>query len=949
MKTSNKRLPSGLVQTHGSAARLAGSAFAYASALSPRPIAAAVMLSLAVSGMAHAQQADPAVKQEPLKTDVAQTEAAKLEAAKAKAAAKAANTIDTIVVTGIRRGIESAIATKRDSDSIVESISAEDIGKLPDVSIAESIARLPGLAAQRVAGRAQVISVRGLSPDFATTLLNGREQVSTGDNRSVEFDQYPSELINSVTVYKTPDAGLVGQGLSGTLDLQTVRPLSYGKQTVALNLRDERNSLSGLGADGKTTGNRFSATYIDQFAEKTVGVAFGYAHLESPILAQEFGTYSWSTDGRSGLAPGTISQSGQKFYARTGKNTRDGFIGIVEWKPSQNWTSVFDGYYSKFKRTETARGLETNFGDYNGGNTPGLNYTSPVLDGNILVGGTATGLYPLVRGIYNSREDKLSALGWNNKYKLDAWTFTGDLSYSKAEREEQILETNAQYRSATGTAVLDTGTFALPSGRFPTASYGLNYSDAARIQIGPSIYGAGYGKVPHVKDELTSFKLQGNYALDGFFRDVDFGFNYGDREKNKRQPEASLNATAFQPLAAEFLNSPTNLNFAGLGSVVSWNVLNVLGSYYNPFKPSDNEFGYLIQKTWKVREKISTSYVKLNLDSEFGAVTLRGNVGFQVQNTDQSSTANFFDNAAIGNKVKVNTDGKTYTDVLPSMNLVFGFSNQQTLRLAIAKQIARPRLDQLKSAFEFDISRTEGVPSGSGGNPKLEPWRATAYDISYEKYFAAKGYIALAGFYKDLKTYIFDQTAIYDFSRFTVGNPLATTNIGKFNQPLNGKGGTLSGLELTVSVPLNMLTDALDGFGVVASGSKNSSKIKVDNSNLGNAITLPGLSKDVSNLTAYYEKYGFSTRISQRKRSDFIGEITGFGADRELRYVKGEKIIDFQVGYEFSEGSLKGLGLLLQVNNLTNSAYQTYSVTPNRPVEFQKYGRTVLFGVNYKL
>jgi outer membrane receptor for ferrienterochelin and colicin len=101
--------------------------------------------------------------------------------------------VQQVVVSGIRRGIEGAISVKKDSSSIVEAISAEDIGKLPDVSIAEAIARLPGLAAQRVAGRAQVISVRGLSPDFATTLLNGREQVSTGDNRSVEFDQYPSE------------------------------------------------------------------------------------------------------------------------------------------------------------------------------------------------------------------------------------------------------------------------------------------------------------------------------------------------------------------------------------------------------------------------------------------------------------------------------------------------------------------------------------------------------------------------------------------------------------------------------------------------------------------------------------------------------------------------------------------------------------------------------------
>ncbi len=157
--------------------------------------------------------------------------------------AQDAAALSTVTVTGIRKGIEDAISVKRNSDSIVESISAEDIGKLPDNSIAESISRLPGLAAQRVAGRAQVISVRGLSPDFATTLLNGREIVSTGDNRSVEFDQYPSELLSGVTVYKTPDAGLIGQGLSGTLDMQTVRPLNFGKRVVTLNVRGSQNSL----------------------------------------------------------------------------------------------------------------------------------------------------------------------------------------------------------------------------------------------------------------------------------------------------------------------------------------------------------------------------------------------------------------------------------------------------------------------------------------------------------------------------------------------------------------------------------------------------------------------------------------------------------------------------------------------------------------------------------
>jgi outer membrane receptor protein involved in Fe transport len=150
-------------------------------------------------------------------------------------------------------------------------------------------------------------------------------------------------------------------------------------------------------------------------------------------------------------------------------------------------------------------------------------------------------------------------------------------------------------------------------------------------------------------------------------------------------------------------------------------------------------------------------------------------------------------------------------------------------------------------------------------------------------------------------------------------------------------------------VPFSLLMRQLDGFGIVASATHNTSEISVDNTNLGSKIPLPGLSKRVTNLTAYYEKAGFSTRISQRQRSDFVGEITGFGNDRELRYVKGERVVDFQIGYEFGANMFRGLSVLLQVNNLNNSVYQTYQVDKSQLVEYQKYGRTVLFGINYKL
>ena len=914
------------------------------------PIAAACAITL-LSTAAHAQQAAPA--------EAAKTEAQKQEEAKKAAAAPAtraaAQSVDAIVVTGIRRGIEDAISVKQNSTSIVEAISAEDIGKLPDVSIAESISRLPGLAAQRVAGRAQVISVRGLSPDFSTTLLNGREQVSTGDNRSVEFDQYPSELLSGVTVYKTPDAGLVGQGLSGTLDMQTVRPLSFGKRTFAANVRGEQNSLGSI-ANAKDTGNRFSVSYIDQFANRTVGIALGFSHLESPILENQVGLYEpWKKDGRNGVPAGTFIMDGIKSLARSGTNKRDGFMGVIEWRPSKEWSSTLDVYSSKFKREDTSNQFEVNLGDYNGGFAPGLRYTTANISNGVLTGGVASGLYPLVRGIYTNREDKLNAIGWNNKFQLDGVTIVADVNYSKAERDELSLENNLQLaRFSSTSAPLDTLTLNWATGGFPTLRPGLTYSDASKLFVDNTIYGSGYGKTPRVEDELKGFKLAASLPMPGgmtdLFADVDVGVNYAERTKKKRQPEGGINLKAGPTtISSDLQYSPVDLGFSGTGTIPAWNVPAVVGKYMI-FAPTDT-LSYLISKGWDVTEKITTGYAKANIDTQVGSASLRGNVGFQVQRTDQSSASNYYDGtAAAGSQVKPVTDGKTFTEVLPSLNLAFGLSDQQTIRVAIAKQVARPRVDQLRSALDFGVSNVDFKPGGSGGNSKLDPWRANAFDISYEKYFGTKAYVAVAGFYKDLRSYIYTQSKDYDFSKFTPGT-IARTNIGTFTAPYNGQGGKLKGVELSVSLPLDMVSPVLNGFGVVASASHNDSAITIEdpNSNIGAKIPLPGLSKNVTNLTLYYEKSGFSARVSQRKRSDFVGEIGNFANDRTLRYVVGEDIIDMQLGYSFNEGMFKGLSVVLQANNLNNTAYQTYAESKDKPYEYIKYGRTILFGLNYKM
>ena len=223
-----------------------------------------------------------------------------------------------VIVTGIRHGIEDAIEIKRDNGSIVEAISAEDIGKLPDTSIADSISRLPGLTSQRAEGRASAISLRGTDPGFTTALLNGREQVSTGDNRSIEFEQYPSELLSSVVIYKTPDAELIGQGLAGTIDLRTTRPLDYGRRTMAFNMRGERTRTT-TSAPTRTTRAIARASPTSTSSSTTrLGVTFGFARLVSPLATRGAGTYEpWHANGTPGAGDNNPTASSIRALDRT--------------------------------------------------------------------------------------------------------------------------------------------------------------------------------------------------------------------------------------------------------------------------------------------------------------------------------------------------------------------------------------------------------------------------------------------------------------------------------------------------------------------------------------------------------------------------------------------------------------------------------------------------------
>jgi TonB-dependent receptor len=294
------------------------------------------------------------------------------------------------------------------------------------------------------------------------------------------------------------------------------------------------------------------------------------------------------------------------------------------------------------------------------------------------------------------------------------------------------------------------------------------------------------------------------------------------------------------------------------------------------------------------------------------------------------------------------------------MNLAFLLPNEQAIRVGLAKEMARPRMDELKATEESGYDSATGIPNGSGGNAQLDPWRAWAFDLSYERYFEDnKGYVSVAGFYKDLSTYIYKQTdANHDYSDLLALTPpgyfqpgVVPQTTGNFTLPVNGNGGYLWGLEFTTSLNFSLFSDALDGFGAILSYSYTESDIEVQGniSSVGSTnIPLPGLSQDVWSATLYYEKYGFGARVATRYRSEFIGEVTNFANERGLRYVDPDMITDLQLSYTFEGGAMEGLQILFQVNNVTDDPYIAYSESKSRVLDYQQYGAQYLLGFTYK-
>ena len=379
--------------------------------------------------------------------------------------------VETVVVTGYRASVAAALELKQHSQDIIEAISAEDIGKLPESSIADSLARLPGLASQRDNnGHWQDISINGLPPSMSATLFNGRPQASTDNNRIIQFDQYPAELMSAVTVYKTGDAALVN-GAIATVDLHTIRPLDYDKMTIVIGGQGEYDTRGALQPGASALGGRLNVSYIDQFAGDKLGVMVGFATMSAPN--QIFAEHPYGFNEPNDVVTGLQDQVRSDTLARTG------VISSVQWRPSSNFQVTLDGFYSFYDDSAVIRGVEVQTACC--GNATQVGTASPGVSSWVVTP-------QLLNYDYDNRSKQYS-FGGTFDYTLGGWTLKGDVGFSEADRNNSRIEiysgfgTNGTQNTSTATLTAGTGT----EGMIGISNWSLQLANNPAIALGENL------------------------------------------------------------------------------------------------------------------------------------------------------------------------------------------------------------------------------------------------------------------------------------------------------------------------------------------------------------------------------------------------------------------------------------------------------------------------------
>jgi iron complex outermembrane recepter protein len=834
-----------------------------------------------------------------------------------------------IVVNGIRASVRDALAQKQAEVGVVEVISSKDIGVLPDVTIAESLARLPGINTVRDRGNDSQAAIRGLGPRMVLGLINGREMASSEPDRNVRWEIFPSEIVSGVKVYKSSEAELASGGISGTVDIETLRPLDY--KGPALTLRAGPVYYEG-GTNlpfQSNLGARASGAYVAQFSPELAFVIAG-SYQKQQNGYESVGGGGWNDPNIPGDLPGPVTPGGPLVATPWGASmdekaettTRSSVSSSLQWRPSSVFEGRFDVLESQVKLAEfDDGGWYTDWGNWGGyetGTVANPGFTNNVIQNGALVKTDMTfdSTYHPYVSRYNQNMD-LFATGVNGKWTFGEWTAVADIAFSQADRwgRWQAVE---MYDNAGPMSYNYMGT--LPSVQATTNAY-------QAAQAGGLFPTTGEEDLNRLRDILKTSTLDFTRSLDGFFNGVGFGARYSNRDKQDAEPVATYHATPLDPTApvSASLVSPWNYKYFTVPGMISGDFQQLATALYGPAGfDAINQPYRDTPFVSKVTEKVVEPYAMGTYKSAWGSMPIDGNLGVRVVHVNQSSSGP-------SNGVYIDVT-HSYTEALPSFNARMELSEGTYLKFGLSRALSRPPLNDLRVDRTYSI----GAPplTGGGGNPDLKPYIADQLDLSFEKYFHKDGLVAVAPFVKRIHNYIG-----YDTRNITL--PGAATPVA-FTSPFNQTGvGTVGGVEFTYQTPFYFIP-FLDHFGVYSNLALTSSNIH-EYFPAYNPLPMNGVAKTTGIFDIWYSDARLDARLGVKYHSSYTLLFTWVSSD--LESLRSETMLDYSMEYKLTHY----LSARFQAGNLLNTPLRLYD--NNNPVEIARndvYGRHYLFDLTLK-
>jgi len=894
---------------------------------------------------------------------------------------------EEIIVTGIRGSQRQAIDIKKEAVNSVDAIASEDLGKMPDQNVAESLQRLPGVTIDRVRGIGNGVTVRGLGPQFNTVTLNGRVLATDGPGREFNFDVLPPELIAGAEVYKSPQANLNGSSIGATVNIHTLRPL---EQKVGLqaggSLRGNIDELGGhttpsgaLYGTWKSDSGRLGVSVVLSYDDKNERTDDFFVGASSYPRSFDDGYYGTATNNGGTLCVGSVTAgvctpriaSNVTLFRNVDmyhnlinqveilQRRRSGLDTTVQFDASSELRLTLDALVSYDDEHLHNSGIAP---DFSGGTlvnqvVSGGTDTTEMVAGQprtVHVGGTAVaesftnGTVDAI--VENNPARSLTELfGVNGTWTHDALTVSLDVDTSRARyRDPDGLFTTARMKGVDYTYDRRTGS--------PIASFTVsdpNYSPVA-TDVNHRFAHFMNSEGQNFDDTLYESRLDARW--NGGSVVVYGGLGYSDRTKvitgfTEPNPCAYCGSDVLLPPS---LFTPTNDNIfggRGGGNATNWvdydtnalfNEMLTLNTTANPALHSGSLLPIVQDPaaSSSVHEKVGTAYLMNEFKGHLGTLPLTVNTGFRVEITSFTSagagqTVLSAHPNGTGQNVIVLSGltplhfGGHYTDVLPSLNARLNLTDTLVLRAAASRVVSRPTLTDLSPAQS--ITSNPGNERITRGNPDLLPFRASQFEFGLESYFNPDSIAAATLFYKSIDSFITRgvSTLLVDQVNFIV------------DQPVNGKGASVEGLELSYRTVFDSLPSPFDGIGTQVSYTYTDSNANYFNTAKPDAAhySLEGLSKNSFTFVGFYEKGPLQARVSYTWRDHYLETPqTQTGVPQfTARYQQ----LDAGVQYSLD----KHIILTAEAVNLTDSREFTYANVVQDTQSYRDVGRRYTVGI----